>query len=508
MSRLYQPIVWLPWGCAQSLCCDQNSGLCLPQRALASLHPTPPPPFINSIQLWKALCGLRLFQFARLSFTSHAAASASTPRAPITQKCEEKHTLETRMELNAISELLRRIASDSDMLDFYKEEFDSDLEDLSHYNGIFKELAAIAADSVVEKPPVDWAAEREYRYLAKALELVEYLMVQSSCPFSEAAKLFKNASRVRRQFQQGFLVKYLSGLPKNSTKPVSLFVEEAFRTGRDSLFFTTVALIKFGLIGINNSDEQVAVYRNVLKASILPSAAEERRKKQRQPEDHHHGHFDLTEYLARGWRTPVVETYAVLFIREDGGLFESVSALQACVWGGKIESFTLPGPAKKHALIKFSRIEACQKYLNDAQDGVYINGVKIGRAVPYYPYQLEHGDMPPNLGGFASRCVRALEVDKSVSREAISTAIRDARKEESRFDKFAYGADAGRRYYEFRFSSIQYASDFMDELRQNKDWARCKLELGIDPCEKAYGVHLNDDRPKPKEPWEDLTDGF
>jgi protein-S-isoprenylcysteine O-methyltransferase len=93
-----------------------------------------------------------------------------------------------------------------------------------------------------------------------------------------------------------------------------------------------------------------------------------------------------------------------------GGI-TSINQLQALVWGGKLESISMPEPGSSNALVKFLTPEACDKYHKDTANGIEIVG-EMKKAVVF----VEKAGGPNSINdvirncidGEASRCVRAI----------------------------------------------------------------------------------------------------
>lgn len=85
------------------------------------------------------------------------------------------------------------------------------------------------------------------------------------------------------------------------------------------------------------------------------------------------------------------------------------------MWGGKLESISLPEPGSSNALVKFLTPEACEKYHKATANGIEIVG-DIKKAVVF----VEKAEGPNSINdvirncidGDASRCVRAIGADE------------------------------------------------------------------------------------------------
>ncbi|CAN9189387.1 unnamed protein product [Alternaria alternata] len=174
----------------------------------------------------------------------------------------------------------------------------------------------------------------------------------------------------------------------------------------------------------------------------------------------------------------------------------SINQLQALVWGGKLESISLPEPGSSNALVKFLTPEACEKYHKATANGIEIVG-DIKKAVVF----VEKAEGPNSINdvirncidGDASRCVRAIGADEDS--DAILMKLARGRSVNKRdVDRIKSGKTArGHSYVEFRFSNIYHALNFKRELMDNDDWEHCSIGYAPDPCELAKGVHYKDE---------------
>ncbi|CAN9255118.1 unnamed protein product [Alternaria sp. RS040] len=173
----------------------------------------------------------------------------------------------------------------------------------------------------------------------------------------------------------------------------------------------------------------------------------------------------------------------------------SINQLQALVWGGKLESISLPEPGSSNALVKFLTPEACEKYHKATTNGIEIVG-DIKKAVVF----VEKAEGPNSINdvirncidGDASRCVRAIGADEDS--DAVLMKLARGRGVNKRdVDRIKSGKTArGHSYVEFRFSNIYHALNFKRELMDNDDWEHCSIGYAPDPCELANGVHYKD----------------
>ncbi|KAI5380798.1 hypothetical protein J4E82_000756 [Alternaria postmessia] len=173
----------------------------------------------------------------------------------------------------------------------------------------------------------------------------------------------------------------------------------------------------------------------------------------------------------------------------------SINQLQALVWGGKLESISLPEPGSSNALVKFLTPEACEKYHKATANGIEIVG-DIKKAVVF----VEKAEGPNSINdvirncidGDASRCVRAIGADED-SDAVLMKLARGKGVNKRDVDRIKSGKTArGHSYVEFRFSNIYHALNFKRELMDNDDWEHCSIGYAPDPCELANGAHYKD----------------
>lgn len=90
----------------------------------------------------------------------------------------------------------------------------------------------------------------------------------------------------------------------------------------------------------------------------------------------------------------------------------SINQLQTLVWGGKIESLSLPVPGADFALVKFLTAEGCEKYFEATRNGIKISGVKTAIIfVERTAGPNSTNDLVRNCSeGDVSRCVRVVGV--------------------------------------------------------------------------------------------------
>lgn len=122
----------------------------------------------------------------------------------------------------------------------------------------------------------------------------------------------------------------------------------------------------------------------------------------------------------------------------------SLNQLQALVWGGRLESISLPEPGSGFALVKFLTPEACQKYFKATENGIEISGEK--KAVIFVekqPGPNSINDVIRNcIEGDASRCVRAYDADEDWSDMALLKLARGKGQLKREVDRIKRGKTA------------------------------------------------------------------
>ncbi|KAL1796690.1 hypothetical protein ACET3X_005230 [Alternaria dauci] len=178
-----------------------------------------------------------------------------------------------------------------------------------------------------------------------------------------------------------------------------------------------------------------------------------------------------------------------------GGI-TSINQLQALVWGGKLESISLPESGSSNALVKFLTPESCEKYHKATANGIEVVG-DTKKTIVF----VEKAEGPNSINdvirncieGEASRCVRAIGADED-SDVALMKLARGKSVNKRDVDRIKIGKSArGHPYVEFRFSNIYHALNFKRELMDNEDWEHCNIVYAPDPCELAKGVHYKDE---------------
>ncbi|KAF2996068.1 hypothetical protein E8E13_003965 [Curvularia kusanoi] len=175
---------------------------------------------------------------------------------------------------------------------------------------------------------------------------------------------------------------------------------------------------------------------------------------------------------------------------------KSLHQLQALVWGGKLESISMPESGSEQAQVKFLTPEACQTYLDSTQNGIELHGdtKKTFVFVDKHSEPNSINDVIQNcIDGNASRCVRAVGADDDWSDEALVKLAGGRQQIPRDIDCVRQGKTArGHHYLEFRFGNIYHALNFKRYLASDEEWEHCSIIYAPDPCQLASGVHDKD----------------
>ncbi|KAJ5020555.1 Isoprenylcysteine carboxyl methyltransferase family-domain-containing protein [Bipolaris maydis] len=174
----------------------------------------------------------------------------------------------------------------------------------------------------------------------------------------------------------------------------------------------------------------------------------------------------------------------------------SINQLQALVWGGRLESISLPEPGSSNALVKFLTADGCKKYHADTVNGVEVGGDKKSAVVFV---ELADGPNSTNdviqgcIDNGMTRCVRAIGKVDCTNTQLMELAKGESQVNKREVDCIKHGKNArGHDYIEFRFANIYHALSFRRELMDNEDWEHCNIGYAPDPCELATGVRYKD----------------
>lgn len=138
--------------------------------------------------------------------------------------------------------------------------------------------------------------------------------------------------------------------------------------------------------------------------------------------------------------TSTAASYRTCILKGVSGI-TSINQLQALVWGGRLESLSMPERGSDFALVKFLTPAACQKYFEATENGIEITGDKntvifVERAAG--PNSIN--DVIRNcIDGDASRCVRAVGADDDWSDSALMKIARGKDKLKREMDTIKRG---------------------------------------------------------------------
>ncbi|EUC48002.1 hypothetical protein COCMIDRAFT_34565 [Bipolaris oryzae ATCC 44560] len=174
----------------------------------------------------------------------------------------------------------------------------------------------------------------------------------------------------------------------------------------------------------------------------------------------------------------------------------NINQLQALVWGGRLESISMPEPGSSNALVKFLTPDGCKKYHADTINGIEVVGDKKSAVVFV---ELAEGPNSTNdiiqgcIDNGMTRCVRAIGKVDYTDAQLMELAKGKSQVNKRVVDRIKHGKNArGHEYIEFRFANIYHALSFKRELMNNEDWGHCNISHAPDPCELATGVRYKD----------------
>lgn len=95
---------------------------------------------------------------------------------------------------------------------------------------------------------------------------------------------------------------------------------------------------------------------------------------------------------------------------------KNINQLQALVWGGKLQSISMPSPGSTFAVVKFLTPDACEKYLEATANGIKLPGTEKLVLVEKASGPDSLTDVFRNcIKGDITRCVRANDADEDWS---------------------------------------------------------------------------------------------
>lgn len=212
--------------------------------------------------------------------------------------------------------------------------------------------------------------------------------------------------------------------------------------------------------------------------------------------------------------TVAAASYRTCILKGVSGL-TSINQLQALIWGGRIESISMPEAGSDFALVRFLTPEACQKYYEATENGIEVAGDKKGVVfVERTAGPNSINDVIRNcIEGDATRCVRAVGVDEDWSDMALMKLARGKGQTKREVDRIKRGKTPKgvslpvtphitrghtlmliqHNLVEFRFANIYHALGFKRQLTDDDDFQPCTIGYAPDPCETARGVHYKDE---------------
>ncbi|USP77602.1 hypothetical protein yc1106_04876 [Curvularia clavata] len=174
----------------------------------------------------------------------------------------------------------------------------------------------------------------------------------------------------------------------------------------------------------------------------------------------------------------------------------NINKLQALVWGGKLESISMPEPGSSTAIVKFLTADGCKKYYEETMNGIEAVG-DYQKFVVFV--ELAEGPNSTNdviqscIDRDITRCVRATGDVQFTGAQLMDIARGRGQSNKREVDCIKQAKNSrGYNYVEFRFASIYHALNFKRELLDDEDWEHCNIVSAPDPCELATGVHYED----------------
>lgn len=122
-----------------------------------------------------------------------------------------------------------------------------------------------------------------------------------------------------------------------------------------------------------------------------------------------------------------------------------MNELQALVWGGKLESISMPAAGSGYALVKFLTPKACQTYLDATKNGIQFqkNSKKVFVFVDRQSEPSSTNDMIENcIKQDASRCIRVIGADDDWSDGALLKLARGKQQISRSIDRIKQGKTA------------------------------------------------------------------
>ncbi|KAF9691715.1 hypothetical protein EKO04_010499 [Ascochyta lentis] len=388
--------------------------------------------------------------------------------------------------------------------------------------------------SVQDPPSIDCHGksqdELEQEYLLKAAEYVSALppsndniaqsikTVSNKLKASYAPNLTRPSPdevdklRARCVFA---VVTYVNKKVNISQEPLTAdFVKKALHDNGGSFLKLCASLVEGNYISLKNIQHVVGVCKNIL--DVLPKAegslagqpntagASVSKANPVTSTDHRTsaGNLAYADPIdgMKAWPSQEKRAHGVVYrtcvLKGVSGV-KSLNELQALVWGGRLESISMPEAGSEHALVKFLTPKACQSYLDATENGIEVHGdtKKTIVFVDKQPEPNSVNDVIQNcIDGDASRCIRATGADDDWSDEALFILARGKQQIKRDVDRIKQGKTArGHHFVEFRFGNIYHALNFKRYLMDDEEWEHCSIGYAPDPCELARGVHYKDE---------------
>ncbi|KAH7067795.1 hypothetical protein FB567DRAFT_457859 [Paraphoma chrysanthemicola] len=359
--------------------------------------------------------------------------------------------------------------------------------------------------------------ELEHMYLGKAAEYVVALPVSESASVKsikttsvklrsshapDAKASIGDVEKLSARF--AFAVTNYVNKTEKSTNPITIDrAKEALQHAEGNVLRLYIKLVEDSYLSMNNLDSIVGLCNSIMdilpkpepKSTPAPSAVHPSTRKAEEPMRASTNPVEsFTSWPAQEKRE-VPPAYRVCLLKGVSGI-KSINQLQALVWGGRLESISMPSSGSDFAVVRFLTPEACEKYFQATENGIEIQGDKKTIVfVEKQPSPTSINDVMRNcIESDASRCVLALDADEDWSDMLLMKLAKGKSTAKREVDRIKRGKTARGRYYiEFRFANIYNALEFHRQLKGDHDWEDCTISYAADPCETAHGVHYKDE---------------
>ncbi|CAO2651581.1 Nn.00g041510.m01.CDS01 [Neocucurbitaria sp. VM-36] len=301
------------------------------------------------------------------------------------------------------------------------------------------------------------------------------------------------------------VLKYVNQLKRGPKLLTADFIREILKNNDGNFLAMCAVLVSEEHIALENLDDVAGLCKTILDslptsepvaatmtttmnpAEALPTTNEARQVS--------NDPMDNTSAWASQEKRDNAANYRTCVLKGVSGV-TSINQLQALVWGGRLESISMPETGSDFALVKFLTPEACQKYFEATENGIEVAGdKKMVIFVERTAGPNSSNDVINNcIKGDASRCVRAVGADEDWSDVILMKLARGKSQMKREVDRTKRGKTArGHNFIEFRFANIYHALGFKRELMDDMEWEHCTIGYAPDPCETAHGVHLLDE---------------